>query len=203
MVRPTRGARRERAASVVGVLGVAILLSTASCARQPSPYDSFSDSGPAADVAAVREALPDLLQREDSVGRVVVDASGAVTEELNLSPAAVAQRREELSQVATPARVTTDLPVIERGMAELVKDSAAAESLAYTAAQIKVDAFRGIAVDGDRTTAVLRSSECYTRLDATENCGPPSDTRVTLERASSGDWQIASRSSRYVPRQAP
>ncbi|MDM7830612.1 hypothetical protein [Cellulomonas edaphi] len=196
---PARPARRVALRRrLAALLVVGATLGLAACAQQPGPFQPFADDGPAADVEAIRSSLPDAIAREENVGRLVLDADGRATAELNLSDAAAERRRSELAAVAAPSRVAMVLPRLEEGVATLVKQPSTAAQLGYTDASFELDEFAGISVDGAHATAILSGKECYTHLDEATACGVPSRFRLTLARADDGRWLIERKRSQAI-----
>lgn len=193
MIGKRRPLARRSICAVSVLLGAAL---TGACGQSSGPFTAFDDRGSAADVRSVRSALPSLIEREDNVGRVVVDDAGAVTAALNLSAADSDRRRAELEAVAVPKRAAVDLPLIESGIADMVTVPETRAAFAYTAARFQVAEFLGIDADDQSAHALVSGSECYTRIDATESCSAPARFRVELVRAPSGEWLIASKQSR-------
>jgi hypothetical protein len=176
------------------------LLALTGCATDP--YEGFDDRGDPDAVAAVRDAVPRLVEAENRAGRLALAVDGSLPAAENTSPAAVDRRRTEMARAATPERTEHLLGVIDADVARLVGSPDDAALLGYVDADFELDEITGVAVDGDTATAVFRGAECYRALDGDESCDP-SDFRLTLRQTTDGAWAISDKISRFLPGQGP
>lgn len=160
--------------------------------------DSFPepgpDSGPEADVASAKSAVPALLTAQDAIGIITgTNAVERITEVHHRIDSG--QVAADVAAIWAPASTAKAVSTWSDG---LLMTAGEPGYIPYTETQFVVDEWQKVTVTGNSATLLLRGHGTY--LTAAEWGGPEPDQKlITLSRATTGsDWKLVDIQTRAV-----